>query len=132
MHRTIEVEKKTDERGWLAEILKANFLNSKEFGQFFITTAKPGISKGNHYHTRKHEYFCVIRGKAKLILQDIDHETKEIKNHEEMELNEKELKCIEILPWTNHIIKNTGTDDMWLLAYVDEQFNANDPDTLRL
>jgi UDP-2-acetamido-2,6-beta-L-arabino-hexul-4-ose reductase len=131
MHTTIEIEKKTDERGWLAEILKANFLNKKEFGQFFITTAKPGISKGNHYHTRKHEYFCVIRGQALLTLQDLDHKTKEVMKTEEIELSDRELQCIEILPWTNHIIKNTGTDEMWLLAYVDEQFDPDDPDTSR-
>ena len=132
MHRIIDIQRKTDERGWLAEIIKAKDLPSPEFGQFFITTAKPGIVKGNHYHTRKHEYFCVMRGKAILTLEELDKKSKKVMKSEDVELDSERLQLVEILPWTNHLIKNTGDSEMWLLVYVSEEFDAKDPDTFRL
>jgi len=57
---TIDV--KSDERGWLAEIIRQEELvRTKEFGQFMVTTAYPSCVKGNHYHIRKFEWFCVLK-----------------------------------------------------------------------
>lgn len=89
-----KLEVKRDERGWLVELLRTEGLKrGNRFGQFFITTAYPGYIKGNHYHTRKFEWYCVVGGKGRLILQD--NATGE---REDVFLTDEELKLVMISP----------------------------------
>lgn len=124
----IEVKRldvKRDERGWLVEVLRSDELRRGErFGQFLITTAHPGYIKGNHYHTRKFEWYCVIRGEGKLVLEDNSSGERE-----EMALREEELTLVMISPGITHAIENTGKDTLSVLIYIDESFNESDPDT---
>ncbi|MFH1586463.1 MAG: WxcM-like domain-containing protein [Candidatus Diapherotrites archaeon] len=122
----IPLEKKEDERGWLMEILKKGQLSKKEFGQFFVTTAKPGKVKGNHYHLGHDEFFCVIKGKGKLVMKHI--ETGETKK---LEIGEGNMITVKITPKWSHGIKNIGKDEMFLLAYSDAEFDEKKPDTFR-
>jgi UDP-2-acetamido-2,6-beta-L-arabino-hexul-4-ose reductase len=121
-----KLEIKTDQRGWLAEILRRENLypGREAFGQFFVTTAHPGISKGHHYHLRKHEWFCVIKGRALLVLEDID-----TKQRTQIPMGEDNMVTVELPLRSAHAIKNTGQEMMYLLAYVDEPFNQEDGDT---
>ncbi|MEM4267918.1 MAG: WxcM-like domain-containing protein [Candidatus Woesearchaeota archaeon] len=126
-----KIEKNIDNRGWLAEILKAKDLKKKKFGQIFITVAKPGITKGGHYHKRKREFFCVIKGSAILTLQKITP-SEEIITTEKIEMGEDKLMVVEIEPYNLHYILNNGKEDMYLLVYTDEEFNPKDTDTYML
>ena len=120
---TLDVKK--DERGWLTEVIrKEELVRSKEFGQFMVTTAYPGYVKGNHYHTRKYEWYCVLKGEAKLML--VDNNSGE---REELLLNEHQLKTVRIPPHVSHAIENTGTEMMYLLVYTDEPYIEEDADT---
>jgi dTDP-4-dehydrorhamnose 3,5-epimerase-like enzyme len=119
------LEVKRDERGWLVEVLRCEELKREDkFGQFSITTAYPGYIKGNHYHTRKYEWFCVIRGKGKLILQD-----NETGQREDVFLNDDEPHLVMISPRITHAIENVGEDLLSVLIYIDEPFDELDPDT---
>jgi UDP-2-acetamido-2,6-beta-L-arabino-hexul-4-ose reductase len=122
--KIINLETKKDQRGWLAELLHGRDLKNKEFGQLLITVAKPGITKGGHYHLRKEEWFIVIsgRGELKFINNKTREETKII-------LDEKKLKAVQIPLNTMHWIKNLGKKDLHLLAYCNEEFNPEDTDT---
>jgi dTDP-4-dehydrorhamnose 3,5-epimerase-like enzyme len=116
---------KSDERGWLTEIVRQEEVKRKKtFGQIYLTVAKPGITKGKHYHTRKTEYFCVIKGNGTLYL--IDNNTHEKKN---ILMGQKNFVMVEIPPYIWHAIKNTGREDLYLLGYIDEPMNPVDPDT---
>lgn len=120
---------KRDERGWFAEIVRNEDLNdtSKPLGQLYVTTANPGQTKGKHYHTRKTEWFCVIKGQGLLTL--IDKTTNE---RQEIEMGENNMIAVQIPPMVWHAIANRDKDnDMYLLAYIDESYNPNDPDTIR-
>ena len=120
---TLEVKK--DERGWLAEVIrKEELVRGKEFGQFMMTTAYPGYVKGNHYHTRKYEWYCVLKGEAQLVL--VDNNSGE---REELLLDERQLQTVRIPPHVSHAIQNTGTGTMYLLVYTDEPFVKEDADT---
>jgi len=120
---TLDVKK--DERGWLTEVIrKEELVRSKEFGQFMVTTAYPGYVKGNHYHTRKYEWYCVLKGEAKLVLLDSNSGERE-----ELLLNEHQLKTVRIPPHVSHAIENTGTEMMYLLVYTDEPYIEEDADT---
>jgi len=117
MNKKLEV--KEDERGKLIEIFKIPGV-----GQVFYSTTKPGIIRGNHYHTRKKEFFCVIEGRGLIKLRN--RETGEIK---EIEVSGENPEIIEMpINWT-HNIKNIGETEMKLLVWVNEIFNPEDPDT---
>ena len=114
----------TDQRGWLAEIFRPNDVDNNIKGQFLITTAHPGIVKGNHYHARKHEWYCVMKGQMTLALVDT-----KTRKREEVVLTDKKLQIVKINPNVSHGFKNTGNEMAYLLIYIDETFDKNDPDT---
>lgn len=116
---------KEDERGWLAEILRReNISAEKGFGQILFTVAKPGVTKGNHYHTRKQEWFSVIRGKGKLILKD-----NSTGKNQEIIMGEENMVTVKIPQNVTHTIQNVGNNMLYLLIYIDEPFDIKDPDT---
>ena len=110
---------KGDNRGGFIEIFK---IPGK--GQVNYSTTKPGVTRGNHYHKRKKEYFCVIKGEAKIRLRNRD--TNEI---QEFNVSGQEPETVKIpINWT-HNIANTGDKQMELLIWVNEIFDSEDPDT---
>ena len=121
----LDLERKSDERGWLIEVLGGTLPEGcEEFGQLHVSVAYPGKVRGNHYHTRKVEWFCVPAGQGLLLLKD--QETGET---QEVIMGVNNLKTIKIQPGTIHAIKNIGEDDMVLIVYANESFDPEDPDT---
>lgn len=121
----LDLDKKADERGWLIEVLGGNLPEEcKAFGQLHVSVAYPGKVRGNHYHTRKVEWFCVPAGKGLLLLKD--RETGETR---EVLMGVDNLKTIKIEPGAIHAIKNIGEEDMVLIVYANEPFDPEDPDT---
>ena len=119
-----------DHRGYLEEIFKPEMLpeDHREFGQCFLTTAKPGITKGNHWHHNKYELFYMVKGEATLYFKDLD--SNEVL---ELTMNESDPKVIQIPPGPLHAIKNTGSEDFYLLVYTDKksmELDFNDNDTV--
>ena len=122
--RTKKLKKLNDDRGWLAEILRADDIEENSFGQLIITTALPGKIKGNHYHLRKREWYCVIKGTALLTITD--RKTGEQKT---LEMSEKNLLLVEVPRGHLHNIKNIGKEMMYLIAYTNDPFDPSDEDT---
>lgn len=119
MNKKLTIHK--DERGELAEIFKI-----PNVGQVHYSTSVPGTVRGNHYHTRKREYFCVIEGQGKIRLRDRD--SGKIKEHI---VTGQELEVVEMpINWT-HSIENIGENEMKLIVWTNEVFNPNDPDTFK-
>ncbi len=121
----LDLDKKSDERSWLIEVLGGELPEGcREFGQLHVSVDYPGKIRGNHYHTRKVEWFCIPAGKGLLVLKD--RETGETR---EVLMGVNNLKTIKIQPGTIHAIKNIGEDDMVLIVYANESFDPEDPDT---
>lgn len=115
-----------DERGWLAEILRSEHLvEQRAFGQLHITTAHPNRVKGNHYHTTKNEWFCVIKGTGLLVLED-----QRTGERDEIVMGDGNLVTVRIPPGVAHGIRNVGNDMMFLLVYNEESFDPERPDTI--
>lgn len=113
------LEIKADERGKLVVAFK--FPGT---GQCFYSTTKPGGIRGNHYHLRKIETFCVIEGKGRVRLRNRD--TGEIK---ECTLSGEKPETIAMpINWA-HNITNIEDKEMKLLVWVNEVFDPKDPDT---
>jgi UDP-2-acetamido-2,6-beta-L-arabino-hexul-4-ose reductase len=113
------LELKKDERGELFELIK-----SKCFGQIFVSTTRPGIVRGNHFHDSKVEKFCLVKGEAKIKLRNI-------LTGEEISYNvsDKKIEVVDIPPGYTHSIENIGNEDMIVLFWANELFDPDNPDT---
>jgi UDP-2-acetamido-2,6-beta-L-arabino-hexul-4-ose reductase len=115
----VKLYKRSDQRGYLVE-------NIKEYtgGQSFFSATLPGFTRGNHFHTRKIERFCVLRGEAVIRLRKVGTE-KII----EIRVNGNEPSTVDIPVWYTHNITNTGEDELLTVFWSNEIFNPDDPDT---
>ncbi|MBI1748525.1 MAG: dTDP-4-dehydrorhamnose 3,5-epimerase family protein [Acidobacteria bacterium] len=121
----IPLEVYEDERGSLAELLRSEHpLTKKEFGQIHVSRAHPTYTRGNHYHTRKYEWFSVVGGNGLLALENV-----ETGEREEIPMGEKNMVTVRIPPGVAHGIKNIGDTTMYLIVYNEETFDPKDPDT---
>ncbi|WP_442507033.1 NAD-dependent epimerase/dehydratase family protein [Novipirellula sp. SH528] len=114
-----EVLLRTDDRGWLFELIK-----SKQFGQIFVSETKPGITRGNHYHNTKIEKFCLIKGEGVIRFRQLNQD--EII---EYPVSDQTIQVVDIPPGFTHSIENTGSDSMIVLFWANEIFDPNAPDT---
>ncbi|HHT9131349.1 MAG TPA: polysaccharide biosynthesis C-terminal domain-containing protein, partial [Candidatus Tripitaka californicus] len=80
--------------------------------------------KGNHYHLHKTEWYCVIKGRMRLVLKDMDSG-----KVSEITLGDDKLRIVKIPPRVIHGFKNTGEGDMYLVYCTDTPFDPQDPDT---
>ena len=115
----VSYTKHSDNRGSFVEIIK-----SSGEGQFSFSTTKPGITRGNHYHTRKVERFAVISGRASIKLRKID--TDEVR---EYIVDGSKPGYVDMPIWYTHNISNIGDDELITLFWINEFYNENDPDT---
>lgn len=116
------LEKKQDDRGWLAE-----FIKSKQFGQIFISRTKPGITRGNHWHHTKVEKFLVIEGEAVIRFRKIGAD-KVI----EYRVSGDSPEVVDIPAGYTHSITNIGNSDVITIFWADEVFNPERADTYYL
>ncbi|KDE61881.1 capsular polysaccharide biosynthesis protein Cap8F [Fusobacterium necrophorum BFTR-1] len=108
-----------DQRGAFVEILK-----TQNSGQFSISTSKPGITRGNHYHNTKNEKFLVIKGEAVIRFRHI-YSTEVIEYH----VSDKKLEVVDIPVGYTHNITNVGDSEMLLVIWANELFDQENPDT---
>lgn len=101
--------------------------NDVTFGQLSHLSIKPKCSRGNHYHKRKEEWFCCIRGKCEMHLVDVRS------NKERMILLDSSHKeFVKVNPFENHIVTNLSEEeDCELLIIISEEYNPDDPDTFK-
>ncbi len=115
----VDYTKHSDNRGSFVEIIK-----SSGQGQFSFSTTKPGITRGNHYHTRKVERFAVISGKASIKLRKIG--TDQVI---EYILDGEKPGYVDMPIWYTHNITNIGDEELITLFWINEFYNQEDPDT---
>jgi len=120
-----EIPLHTDTRGWLLKVVPGEFVGDKRFGEIYLSGAKPGETKGGHYHKETTEWFCVIQGEGMLRLEDIH--TKEMMA---LRLSRENRLSVEIPPCVAHSVFNEGDEDMILLAFADVPYDPENPDTI--
>lgn len=109
----------TDSRGSFVEIVRAG-----SSGQYSFSTTVPGITRGEHFHTRKAERFAVIRGKARISLRKIDSD--EVIDYI---LDGDSPSYVDMPIWHTHNITNIGDEVLVCLFWINEPYDASDPDT---
>lgn len=112
----------SDERGWFFKAITGTEENiPSHTGEVYLTMGKPGKTKGGHYHLEAFEWFTVIQGETKLILEDI-----ETKERMEISMNLKESISVFVPCKVAHVLVNTGNSDFILLAYTDKLYDPKD------
>lgn len=118
-HFPVKLIPHADARGVFVETLKLGM-----GGQVSFSTTVPGITRGNHYHTRKIERFTVIRGKARIQLRKIG--TDEVLN---FDLDGSNPSFVDMPVWYTHNITNTGNDELYTQFWINEWYDPQDGDT---
>jgi len=114
-----KLKKNTDERGSFVETAKLN-----TGGQVSFSTTKTGVTRGNHFHTRKAERFAVIKGKAIIKLRRIGSD-----RVISFELDGDKPSFVDMPVWYTHNITNAGEEDLYTIFWISESYDPNDPDT---
>jgi UDP-2-acetamido-2,6-beta-L-arabino-hexul-4-ose reductase len=109
----------TDNRGSFVETVKLN-----SGGQVSFSTTVPGITRGNHFHTRKAERFAVIKGKARIELRRIG--TDEVLR---FDLDGDKPSFVDMPIWYTHNITNIGDEELYTIFWINEHFDPEDTDT---
>lgn len=118
-HFPVKFMQHTDPRGAFVEVIRLGI-----GGQCSFSTTVPGITRGNHYHTRKIERFAVIKGKALIQLRKID--TDEVID---FYLDGEKPAYVDMPIWYTHNIKNIGEEELYTIFWINEAFNPDDADT---
>ncbi len=111
-----------DGRGSFTELV-----HTLNCGQVSINISKPGITKGQHWHNTKWEFFIVVAGHGLIQERNLNDPEGEII---EFEVTGDNIQCIHMLPgYTHNIINLSETENLVTVMYCNEIFNPNKPDT---
>ena len=109
-----------DARGSFTELLK-----TVDHGQFSVNISKPGITKGQHWHNSKWEFFIVVSGHG--LIQERKIGTDEVI---EFEVSGDRIQAVHMLPgYTHNIINLSNTEKLVTVMWANEMFDPNHPDT---
>ena len=112
-----------DDRGSFTELLK-----TEKCGQFSVNISKPGITKGQHWHHTKWEFFIVVSGHGLIQMRKVDGD--EVLNYE---VTGDKIQAIHMLPgYTHNIINLSETENLVTVMWANEQFDPSHPDTFFL
>lgn len=110
----------SDERGSFTELLK-----TENCGQFSVNVSKAGVTKGQHWHNTKWEFFIVVKGRALIEERRIGDDTVM-----KFEVDGDRPTAVHMLPgYTHNIINLSDTEDLITLMWANEKFDPNRPDT---
>ena len=111
---------KEDARGSFTE-----FLKTEKCGQFSVNISKPGITKGQHWHNTKWEFFIVVSGHGLIRQRKIG--TDEVLN---FEVSGEKMEAVHMLPgYAHEIINLSETENLVTIMWANEQFDPSHPDT---
>lgn len=109
-----------DARGSFTELLK-----TESCGQFSVNITKPGVTKGQHWHHSKWEFFIVVAGRGLIRERKLDSD--EVL---EFEVSGERIEAVQMLPGYTHSITNlSDTDDLVTVMWANECFDPQNPDT---
>lgn len=121
-----------DERGSLMEILRSDDEVFEKFGQCYISLNYPGVIRAWHWHERQTDYFCVVKGMAKVVLYDDRPDSPTRGVLQEFFLGERNNVLLRIPAGVLHGYKTIGVEPSLLLNFPTEVYRREAPDEYRL
>jgi dTDP-4-dehydrorhamnose 3,5-epimerase len=120
-----------DERGYLMEMLRSDWLEFERFGQVYITAVHPGVVKGWHYHRLQTDHFICVAGMAKVVLYD-DREGSATQGEvNEFFMGHLNPILVKIPPGVMHGFKGVGQEMALIVNVPTELYNYSQPDEYR-
>ena len=117
---SVPLKMNADARGSFTELMR-----TEKCGQFSVNISKPGITKGQHWHHTKWEFFIVVSGRGLIQMRKIG--TDEVL---QFEVSGEKLEAVHMLPgYTHNIINLSDTENLVTVMWANECFNPNKPDT---
>lgn len=117
-----EIKMNDDERGSFSELLR-----TADCGQISVNINKPGVTKGQHWHNSKWEFFAVVSGHGLVQLRKIG--TEEVI---EFEVSGEKIEMIHMLPgYAHNLINLSDTENLVTVIWANEAFDEKKPDTFR-
>lgn len=115
-----ELKMNTDERGSFTELMK-----TASCGQFSVNISKPNVTKGQHWHNTKWEFFIVVSGHG--LIEERKIGSDEVRR---FEVSGENITAVHMLPgYTHNIINLSDTENLVTVMWANEQFDPNHPDT---
>lgn len=115
-----ELKMNTDERGSFTELMK-----TASCGQFSVNISKPNVTKGQHWHNTKWEFFIVVSGNG--LIEERKIGSDEVRR---FEVSGEKITAVHMLPgYTHNIINLSDTENLVTVMWANEQFDPNHPDT---
>ena len=121
-----------DERGRLMEILRNDEAAFKKFGQVYMTTAKPGVTKAWHYHKKQDDNFTCVYGKMKLALYDARKDSPTYKEINEFIISPEDPMLVTIPRLVYHGFKCVSDVEAIVINTPTEPYDHKKPDEYRL
>lgn len=121
-----------DDRGRLMEILRADDDIFQKFGQVYMTTAFPGITKAWHFHKLQFDHFTCIHGKMRLALYDGREKSPTYKEINDFVISPENPMLVQIPPLVYHGFKCVGDIEAIVINTVTEPYNYKNPDEYRV
>jgi UDP-2-acetamido-2,6-beta-L-arabino-hexul-4-ose reductase len=100
-------------------------MRTPDAGQFSFFTARPGVTRGGHYHHTKTERFLVLQGQARFGFRHIM-----TNERHELLVSGQESRVVETVPGWAHDVTNVGHDEMIVMLWANENFDPDKPDTV--
>ena len=130
--RTRKLKIIPDERGRVMEIFRSDWEEFTKFGQVYLTTAYPGVTKAWHYHKKQTDNFCVIKGTMKVVLYDAREDSPTRGEVNEFFIGELNPMLIIIPPLVYHGFKCISETEALVINSPTEVYNYNNPDEFRI
>jgi len=121
-----------DERGRLMEILRSDDDCFRKFGQVYLTTAYPGVTKAWHYHKVQTDNFAVVRGMMKVVLYDSRDGSPTKGEINEFFMGELNPVLLTIPPLVYHGFKCIGPEEAFVVNTPTETYDYGRPDEFRV
>ena len=114
-----KIKQHSDQRGIFVEMLK-----TQDSGQFSFFTARPGVTRGSHYHHSKTEKFLVVKGEARFGFRHMV-----TGKYHEMHISSDASQIVETIPGWSHDVTNVGDEELICILWANEIFDQEKPDT---
>ena len=116
------------ENGWLMDIMRATdeIKKNTKFAQVYVTAASPGAVKGFHWYKKKTNFFCVVKGKVKIVIIDKRASSPTKGKVNEFMVGDENPLLIKIPPYISAAFKNIGKEEALILNCPDRIFDKKD------
>lgn len=113
-----------DERGWMYALLDGPWGENLIIKNLHLGSIAPGQVRGNHYHEKQKEWFCVFGGEAELAWENSLGQVVVRK------LAAQEVILVEIPAGLSHAFKNTGQQNIFVCGFTEPKYNRGNPDRI--